>query len=66
MDKNDLSVVLRDARSLLLQIRRSVSSGGHIQAVPEFDALVGVAVDEATRKLSALDNEKSKQGDLPD
>jgi hypothetical protein len=38
MDKNDLSGVLRKARFLLLQIRRSVASGGHIDQVPEFDA----------------------------
>jgi len=46
MDKSDLSGVLRKARSLLLHIRRAVASGGHIEAVPEFDALVGVAADE--------------------
>ncbi|TGQ34613.1 hypothetical protein [Mesorhizobium sp. M00.F.Ca.ET.216.01.1.1] len=60
MDKNNLSGVLRKARSLLLHIRRSVASGGHIDEIPEFDALIGVAADEATRKLSALDSEKSK------
>jgi len=66
MDKNHLSAVLRNARFLLLEIRRSVASGGHIDEVPEFDALLGVAADEATRKLSALDNEKSKPGDVTD
>jgi hypothetical protein len=66
MDKNNLSGILRNARFLLLQIRRSVASGGHIDQVPEFDALIGVAADEATRKLSALDDEKSKSGDVPD
>ncbi|RRI06498.1 hypothetical protein EH240_04330 [Mesorhizobium tamadayense] len=66
MHKNDLSSVLHDARLLLLQIRRSVASGGHIDQVPEFDALIGVAADEATRKLYAIDNRKSKPGDVPE
>lgn len=51
---------------VLLLTRRSVAAGGRIDQIPEFDGLVDVASDETTRKLSALENWKSKQGDVPD
>jgi hypothetical protein len=50
-----LKTTLCETRDALRNIRRSVSSGGHIGAMEEIDCLVGLAETLALRAISSLE-----------
>jgi hypothetical protein len=44
---------LYSSRTVLSTLRRSIANGGHLEAMKDFDTLIGVAQDEAKRCLAA-------------
>ncbi len=47
MDQAELRELLQQAGKLLSELRTRIAAGGHIQALLEFDTLIGVAAEEA-------------------
>lgn len=53
--KRSLRETLDRTREGLDRVRREISDRGHVEEMQEIDALVGIAKDEAERKLKGLD-----------
>ena len=50
-----LRATLCDTRDVLHVLRKSVFTGGHMQAMERIDSLIGVAEDEAVHAINAID-----------
>jgi hypothetical protein len=51
-ENQSLIDTLYNSRTVLSTLRRSIANGGHLEAMGDFDALIGVAQDEAKRCLA--------------
>jgi hypothetical protein len=58
MDQAELRELLQQAGKLLSELRTRIAAGGHMQALLEFDTLIGVAAEEARGKLRSIDARK--------
>lgn len=51
----NLRNTLRDTRDQLHQLRKSVAAHGHVHAMRDIDSLMGIAEEDAARKLKVLE-----------
>jgi hypothetical protein len=53
-----LRTTLRETRDVLHMLRRTVARRGHIKAMQDIDALIGVAESETVRAIKIMDMAK--------
>jgi hypothetical protein len=60
--KRSLRETLDRTREHLVLVRKEISERGHVEELQEIDALVGIAKEEAERRLRGLDQEFPETG----
>lgn len=57
--KRSLRETLDRTRDRLVELRKEISDRGYVEEMQEIDALVGIAKEEAERRLKGLDQKPS-------